>query len=93
MTADYGILAPNESMVLTAMHQSTVGRFVVDPVATLQNLDHAKLEERANYLMRELKKNPRQQNRCNPRKNELQSACIIEQGSSYLIIPIWSVKL
>jgi hypothetical protein len=58
MTSDYEILAPDESMVLTAIDHSTSRKFVADPVATLQSLDHAKLEERANYLMKEMKKEP-----------------------------------
>jgi len=45
-------------MVLTAIDHSTSRQFVADPIATLQNLDHAKLEERANYLMKEMKKEP-----------------------------------
>jgi len=58
MTADYEILGPDESMVLTALSHSTARKFVVDPAATLQSLDHAKLQERANYLMKEQKHKP-----------------------------------
>jgi hypothetical protein len=59
MTAEYEILVPEESMVLTALNRSTAKRFVDDPESTLHGLDHAKIQERADYLMR---------NWTNPRK-------------------------
>jgi hypothetical protein len=56
MTADYEILAPDESMVLAAINRSTAKRFVDDPESTLRSLDHRKIEERANYRMRIVRK-------------------------------------
>jgi|SRR5215472_9589788 len=58
MTAEYEILAPDEAMGLASINHSTAKRFVDDPVSTLRGLDHRKFQERANYLMRNWKKNP-----------------------------------
>jgi hypothetical protein len=59
MTSDYEILAPEEKMVMTAINISTAKKFVKDPVSTLQNLDHKKIQERADYIARHLDKPPR----------------------------------
>jgi hypothetical protein len=45
-------------MVVTAINRSTAKRFVDDPESTLRGLDHAKIQDQVNYLMRDLKKNP-----------------------------------
>jgi hypothetical protein len=58
LTAGYKILLPDESMVLTAINDSTAKRFVDDPETTLRNLDQKKMQEGFDYLMREWKKNP-----------------------------------
>jgi hypothetical protein len=58
MTAEYEILAADEPMVLAAVNHSKAKRFVEDPVSTLLGLDHQKLRDRANYLMRDGKKDP-----------------------------------
>jgi hypothetical protein len=60
MTAEYELLAPDEAMVLTAVNDSTARKFVVDPVSTLQNLDHEKFQKRVDYFMNaeNEKKNP-----------------------------------
>jgi hypothetical protein len=58
MTAEYEILAPDEAMVLAAFNHSTAKRFVDDPASTLLGLDHQKLQDRADYLMRDWKKDP-----------------------------------
>jgi hypothetical protein len=58
LTSEYEILAPDESMVLTAINGSTAKRFVEDPEATLLSLDTTKIEERADFLMKPRKKNP-----------------------------------
>jgi hypothetical protein len=58
LTSEYEILAPDESMVLANLNHSTAKKFVEDPVSTLQGLDQQKIQERANYLMKDLKNNP-----------------------------------
>ena len=58
LTSEYEILAPDESMVLANLNHSTAKQFVEDPVSTLQGLDQQKIQERANYLMKDLKNNP-----------------------------------
>jgi hypothetical protein len=58
MTSEYEVLAPDESMVLTSINQSTAKKFVVDPVSTLKGLDHKKLRQRADYIMKRLKDEP-----------------------------------
>jgi hypothetical protein len=45
-------------MVLANLNHSTAKKFVEDPVSTLQGLDQQKIQERANYLMKDLKNNP-----------------------------------
>jgi hypothetical protein len=57
MTADYELLVPDEAMVVAAVNHSTAKRFIHDPVSTLLGLDQ-KLRDRANYLMRDGKKDP-----------------------------------
>ena len=59
MTPEDEILAPDESMVMNAVRSSTAKRFVDEPEATLRNLDHKKIQERADYTMRKLKDDPR----------------------------------
>lgn len=54
MTSEYEILTPDESMVLTSLNHSTAAKFVVDPVSTLRGLDHKKIRERVDYLMKRL---------------------------------------
>ena len=56
MTADYELLLPDEAMVLAAVNRSTAKRFVDRPGSTLLGLDHQKLSDRANYLMKDGKK-------------------------------------
>ena len=58
MTAEYEILIPDEAMVLAAFNHSTARRFVENPVSTLLGLNLEKIRERANYLMRDTKKEP-----------------------------------
>ena len=58
MTEYYELLVPDEAMVLAAVSHSTAKRFVDDPVSTLLGLDHQKLKDRANYLIRNRKKKP-----------------------------------
>jgi hypothetical protein len=58
LTAGYNILLPDESMVLTAINDSTAKRFVDDPEATLRSLDQKKMQEGFDYLMRDWDKNP-----------------------------------
>jgi hypothetical protein len=53
MTVDHEILAPDESMVMTAISKSTAKKFVDDPVPTLLNLDRSKIEKRADFLMKD----------------------------------------
>ena len=56
MTTDYELMVPEEAMVLAAVNRSTAKRFVHDPASTLLGLDHQKMRDRANYLMRDRKK-------------------------------------
>ena len=56
MTAQYEILTADDGMVLTAVIHSTAKRFVDDPASTLLGLDRQNLQDRANYLMRDRKK-------------------------------------
>jgi len=56
LTSEYEILVPDESMVLTAINQSTAKKFVNDPVSTLQNLDYAKLQQQAEYFLKDFDK-------------------------------------
>lgn len=49
MTADYEILAPDESMVLAAIQHSTAKKFVDDPGATLRYLGQPEIQKRFNY--------------------------------------------
>jgi hypothetical protein len=58
MTSEYEIHMPDESMVLTAVNRSTAKSLVDDPESTLRSLDHAAIQTRAEYLMRDWKKNP-----------------------------------
>jgi hypothetical protein len=58
MTARYEILLPDESMVLTAINDSTAKKFVDDPETTLLSLDQEKIQEQVEYLMRDWKKDP-----------------------------------
>jgi len=58
MTPQYEILVPDESMVLTAIDGSTARRFIDDPESTLRSMDCKKIEEQANYLTRNWRKNP-----------------------------------
>jgi len=58
MTDNYVLLVSDEAMVLAAVNHSIAKRFVNDPVSTLLGLDHQKLKDRANYLMRNRKKKP-----------------------------------
>ena len=53
MTADYGILLPDESMVLATMQYSTAKKFVDDPVATLLKLGQPEMQKRFNYPMKD----------------------------------------
>lgn len=56
MMTDYELLVPEEAMVLAALNRSAAKRFVDDPASTLLGLDHQKMRDRANYLMRDWKK-------------------------------------
>lgn len=58
MTSEYEILAPDELMVLTSIHQSSAKKFVEDPASTLQNLDHTKIQEQFDHLTKDTKKDP-----------------------------------
>jgi hypothetical protein len=58
MTSKYEILAPDEPMVLTNINHSTAKKFVEDPISTLRGLDQKKIQDRTNYLMKDLKDNP-----------------------------------
>ena len=57
MTTDYELLVPEEAMVLSAVNRSTAKR-VVDPASTLLGLDHQKMRDRTNYLIRDWKTGP-----------------------------------
>jgi hypothetical protein len=59
LTSDYNILAPDETMVFDAIKNSTAKNFVDDPVSTLQNLDHRKIQDKFEYLLRNPKTKPR----------------------------------
>jgi hypothetical protein len=56
MTSDYEILAADEPMIMAAINDSTSKKFVEDPEATLRDLDHKKIEERTNFLMKDWEK-------------------------------------
>ncbi len=58
LTADYKLLLPDESMVLTAIDDSTAKKFVDDPETTLRSLDQKKMQEGFDYLKRDWKRNP-----------------------------------
>ena len=53
MTADYEILLPDESMVLTTIQHSTAKKFVDDPIATLRKLGQPEIQKRFNYPMKD----------------------------------------
>jgi hypothetical protein len=57
MNSEYEIFAPNESIVLTAIAHSTAKKFVDDPVSALRGLDHTKIQNGFDYLMKD-KKDP-----------------------------------
>jgi len=63
MTAEYEILAPDESMVLTAINHSTAKGYIDDPVSTLRKLGQPEVQERLNYPMKDKGSKP-------PRTNE-----------------------
>lgn len=50
MTPEYGILLPDESLVLKAIQTSLAGRYVKDPVSALQGQSDAKVQERINFV-------------------------------------------
>ena len=56
MTSEYEILAPDNSMVLTNLNNSTARRFVADPAATLKGLNQEKMQNRVEYLMNRMKR-------------------------------------
>jgi hypothetical protein len=58
MSSEYEILAPDESMVLANINHSAAKKFVDDPASTLQGLDQQKMQERVNYIKKNLKNNP-----------------------------------
>lgn len=61
MTSEYEILAPDESMVLASINKSTAKKFAVDPTSTLKGLDHTKIQQRADYFIKRLKDQPKDQ--------------------------------
>jgi hypothetical protein len=63
MTSEYEILAPDESMVLTAINRSTAKGYIDDPVSTLRSLGRPEVQERFNYPMKDKRNSP-------PRKND-----------------------
>lgn len=58
LTADYEILAPDESMVLNAIQHSTAKKFVDDPVATLRYLGQPEIQKRFNYPIKDKGNDP-----------------------------------
>lgn len=56
MTSDYGILAPDESMVLNAVNHSIAKKFVDDPEAALRIVGQPEIQARFNYPLKEKKK-------------------------------------
>jgi hypothetical protein len=58
MTAERTVLVPDESMVITAVANSTAKKYLDDPEATLLNLDQKKFE----YPREEKKKKPPRRN-------------------------------
>jgi hypothetical protein len=62
ITAEFEILAPDESMVEATIIHSTAKRFVDDPVSTLQNLDQSKFRERLDsHLTKDSEKPPKKE--------------------------------
>jgi len=61
MTPDYEILAPGQSLVLASINKSTAKKFAVDPASTLKGLDHMKIQERADYVIKRQKDEPEDQ--------------------------------
>jgi hypothetical protein len=59
MTADYEILAADESMVFAAVNQSTARKYIDDPVSTLLSLGKPEIQERFNRPMNKGRKPPR----------------------------------
>jgi hypothetical protein len=58
MTAEYDILAPDESMLLAALNHSTAKKYIDDPVSTLRSLRQPEVQKRFNYPMKN-EDNPR----------------------------------
>ena len=58
MTAEHEILAPDESMVLAAIHHSTAKKYIDDPVATLRSLGQPEVQERLNKPLRDKRAEP-----------------------------------
>ena len=58
MTSEYEILAPDESMLLANIHQSTAKKFVEDPISTLKGLDLKKIRERSDYISKKIEDEP-----------------------------------
>jgi hypothetical protein len=53
ITADYELLAPDESMVLLAIHNSTAKKFIDDPVSTLRSLGRPEVQQRFRNRIRD----------------------------------------
>ena len=58
MTSDYEILAPDESMVLSAINNSIAKKFVDDPVSTLKSLDRPDIQKKFNRSIKDLEGPP-----------------------------------
>jgi hypothetical protein len=53
MTAEYEILAPDESMVLAAINDSTAKKYIDDPVSTLLSLGKPEVQKRLQERFRD----------------------------------------
>jgi hypothetical protein len=53
LTAEYQILLPDESMVMTTIQHSIAKKFVDDPVAALSEVGQPEVQERFNYPLKD----------------------------------------
>ncbi len=50
MTSEYDVVMPEQAALLSTIEHSTARKFVDDPVSTLKNLKHTKLQDALDYL-------------------------------------------
>jgi len=60
MTAEYEILAADESMLLAAINHSTAKGYIDDPVSTLRSLGRPEIQERFSRLIKDKSSEPPQ---------------------------------